>query len=348
MASVASYSNWWRDPTLGEHLGSGPLPVREALELGRQIADALEAAHEKGIIHRDLKPANIKIAPTGHDQGARLRPGKGVCHRGTASSTRCPRRRSRSTIREQVSLPAPCLHEPGAGARKDGRQANRRLGIRLRVVSDVDRPPAFAGETDSDTVAAILEREPDWKRPTCTNTAEYSTIDPTLSRERRESAFARYRRCATRDRRRAGSGALSVVRRTAVVRYEPLWSGRLAWRAAATGCAGRRHRRHGHVAIAAIGVPFWRNPLLGATVMRLTDFDGAEQHAAISRDGKFVAFVSDRAGDLGRLGEPDRDRQGLQPHQRQRPGAAEPGDPNVGLFAGRLARRALESRVEFC
>ncbi len=52
-------------PTLAEHLASGGLAVQESLELAQQIADALEAAHEKGIIHRDLKPANVKITPDG-------------------------------------------------------------------------------------------------------------------------------------------------------------------------------------------------------------------------------------------------------------------------------------------
>ena len=51
--------------TLGERIKSGPIPLDESLEIAKQIADALEAAHERGVIHRDLKPANIKLTPDG-------------------------------------------------------------------------------------------------------------------------------------------------------------------------------------------------------------------------------------------------------------------------------------------
>ncbi len=51
--------------TLAEKVARGPVPVEEALEVCRQIAEGVEAAHEKGVIHRDLKPANVKVTPEG-------------------------------------------------------------------------------------------------------------------------------------------------------------------------------------------------------------------------------------------------------------------------------------------
>src|SRR5262249_31234571 len=52
-------------PTLAERIARGPIPLEEALPIARQIAEALEYAHERNIVHRDLKPANIKVTPEG-------------------------------------------------------------------------------------------------------------------------------------------------------------------------------------------------------------------------------------------------------------------------------------------
>jgi eukaryotic-like serine/threonine-protein kinase len=63
-------------PTLAERIAQGPIPIDEALSIAKQIAEAVEAAHEQGVIHRDLKPANIKLRPNHHPRRVSTQP----CH----------------------------------------------------------------------------------------------------------------------------------------------------------------------------------------------------------------------------------------------------------------------------
>ena len=60
-------------PTLADRIAEGPIPIDEALPIAKQIAEALEAAHDQGIVHRDLKPANIKLKLRRDSDGAGFR-----------------------------------------------------------------------------------------------------------------------------------------------------------------------------------------------------------------------------------------------------------------------------------
>ena len=105
--------------TLAQRLASGPLPVQEAIEVARQIADALEAAHEKGVIHRDLKPANLAIT---HDGTVKVRDldwqgGRADAAEEEASPARGDRHHRRGDARRHHRGHGR-VHEPRAGARQ--------------------------------------------------------------------------------------------------------------------------------------------------------------------------------------------------------------------------------------
>jgi serine/threonine-protein kinase len=151
--------------TLEERLRSGRVGVEEAIELARQIASALEAAHERNIVHRDLKPANIKVAPGGQVKVLDFGLAKALevkvfegsaAESPTASMTIMGSRRG-----SIVGTAAYMSPEQARGQEADKRADIWSFGCVFYEMLTGQR--AFGGDTVSDTIAGLLEREPDWE-----------------------------------------------------------------------------------------------------------------------------------------------------------------------------------------
>ena len=148
---------------LDQRIGRGALPAEEALDFGRQIAEALEAAHQQGILHRDLKPANVKITPEGKvkvlDFGLAkaVEPAPGDTSL-TASPTLTTGGTQQGVIMGTASYMSP---EQARGKPVDKRADVWAFGCVLYEC--LTGRQIFAGETITDILGAILHREPDWK-----------------------------------------------------------------------------------------------------------------------------------------------------------------------------------------
>jgi eukaryotic-like serine/threonine-protein kinase len=148
-------------PTLAERIACGPIPIDEALALARQIAEALEAAHEKGIVHRDLKPANIKIRRDGTVKVLDF--GLAKAGAGDAPSpdlTQSPTRIDATADGALVGTAPYMSPEQARGKPVDKRTDIWAFGCLFYEMLTGRR--ACRGDTVSDAIAAILEREPEW------------------------------------------------------------------------------------------------------------------------------------------------------------------------------------------
>jgi serine/threonine-protein kinase len=212
-------------PTLADRIARGPLSPADALPIARQIAEALEAAHEHGILHRDLKPANIKLRPDGTvkvlDFGlAKVwQPDDIVGAEPTASSTIT----SASHIQKGLILGTPAYVSP---EQAKGREADRRSDVwafGAVFYEMLSGQRAFKGDDTTDTLAAVLRQDVDWTAlPASTPAAVRRLIARCLDRDvtRRLRDIGEARIVLSRP---AGSAGDAFSDESALARVRTVW-----------------------------------------------------------------------------------------------------------------------------
>jgi serine/threonine protein kinase len=269
--------------SLRSQLMRGPLPPRKAADYARQIAEGLAAAHDKGIVHRDLKPDNLFITREG-----RLK----ILDFGIAKLTPADEDGDRETILPTETEPGVIIGtagymspEPVRGESVDGRSDLFNVGIVLFEM--LLGRSAFRRATAGETMAAILKDDP----LADVGTAGSPALVRIIARGLEKARDARFQ--SARDL----AFALDVLSNTGEVAVPSEAASRRLWIAIGLGVAV--------LALVAAAVTWLpranesrslENLLANAVLTPLTNFEGSEEDAHISRDGKFIVFTSDRNG----------------------------------------------------
>src|SRR5436309_1774421 len=146
--------------TLQERLKRGAIPIDEALPIAKQIAEALEAAHESGLVHRDLKPANIKLTPDGRVKVLDFGLAKAFAPITETNLSNSPTLVSGSMPGVILGTAAYMAPEQAKGKSVDRRADIWAFGVVLYEM--LTGRMLFSGETTSETIAAVMMKEPDW------------------------------------------------------------------------------------------------------------------------------------------------------------------------------------------
>jgi serine/threonine protein kinase/Tol biopolymer transport system component len=311
--------------TLDEQIHRGPLAIDEALTIARQIADALEAAHEKGIIHRDLKPANIKIRPDGVVKVLDFGLAKAVAVEAPGPDLSDSPTVTIGGTHEGVLLGTAAYMSPEQAR---GKPVDKRADIWAFgsvLYEMLTGRAAFADETVSDTITAILGRDVDW-----------SALPPTTPPGIRRLL----KRCLEKDPKRRlhdiadarieieEAGASHVEDEN--IAHVP---GLRVWRLAVVLLTA--------IAAAAIGWAVRPAPLLEEMRFEITTPPTTEPASlAISPDGRTIAFVGISDGKSLLWVRPlEAEAQSLAGTDNARHPFWSPDGQSIGFFAGSQLKR---------
>jgi eukaryotic-like serine/threonine-protein kinase len=281
---------------LSQRIARGALPIEEVLPIAKQIADALEAAHETGIVHRDLKPANIKVRPDGLvkvlDFGlAKLveAPGAGSNAAGLSHSPTITSPAMMTGVGMLLGTAAYMSPEQARGKPVDRRVDIWAFGCVVFEMLSGQRP--FEGELISDVLASVLKTDPNWRAlPGDTRTALQRLLRRCLEKDpRRRLQAIGEARVQIDD---LLSGAPDATVGPAPSRVLPLWQRALPWALTGTLAAGL-------AATLVLWAP-WRPTAAAPRVTRTSittsgptalTFDRFGRDLAISPDGMHVVYV---------------------------------------------------------